>query len=34
MDFSQEYFGKIMVQRKLNTKKKDQKTLSNLVKVI
>lgn len=28
MDYSHEYFGKIMVQRKLNTKKKNEKTLS------
>ena len=34
LDYSHEYFGKMMVQRKLNTKKKDMKTLSNLVKVI
>lgn len=33
-DYSQDYFSKIMVQRKLNSKKKNEKTLSALIKQI
>lgn len=32
LDYSQEYFTRIMLSRKLNNKKKNEKTLANLVK--
>jgi hypothetical protein len=33
-DYSMEYFNRIMVQRKLNAKKKNEKTLAQLIKTI
>ena len=34
LDYSQDYFSKILVQRKLNAKKKNEKTLSSLIRLI
>jgi len=33
-DYSQEYYSKILVQRRLNGKKKNEKTLSSLIRAI
>ena len=34
MDYSQEYFNRIIMQRKLNAKKKPEKSLASLVKTV
>lgn len=33
-DFSHEYFSRVMLQRKLNVKKKTEKSLASLIKMI